>query len=88
MIDWGDGTAESAATIAPRTFAVSGTHTYATSAEGTQTGSIFFTGGNCTSGATDNFTAKVAAPPPQFTECPAVDQNTGCQYLIDSQQRH
>ncbi len=33
-------------------------------------------------GATDTFTANVAAPPAQFTECPAVFDNTGCQYLI------
>ncbi len=44
-----------------RTIAVSGTHTYAT--RGTYSGTIFFSGGNCTSGATDNFTANVSAPP-------------------------
>ena len=86
-IDWGDGTADSpadgeAVTIAARTFAVSGTHTYATSAEGSNTGTITFTGGNCSADEQDNFTANVAAPPPQFTECPAVFDDTGCQYLI------
>ena len=71
-----------AVTIAARTFAVSGTHTYATSAEGTNSGTITFSGGNCSADEQDNFTANVAAPPPQFTECPAVFDDTGCQYLI------
>lgn len=86
-IDWGDGTTGSpadgeAVTIAARTFAVSGTHTYATSAEGSNSGTITFSGGNCSADEQDNFTANVAAPPPQFTECPAVFDDTGCQYLI------
>src|SRR5580704_9670131 len=79
-IDWGDSTGTPAGTVDPRTFAISGTHTYAT--RGTDFGTIFFSGGNCTSGATDNFTANVSPPPPMFTECPPVDQNSGCQFLI------
>jgi hypothetical protein len=80
-IDWGDSTATSAGTINPRTFAVSGTHTYAT--KGTYFGTINLTGGNCASfGNVDSFTANVSAAPPMFTECPPVYQNNGCQFLI------
>ena len=86
-IDWGDDTTDSpadgqAVNIAPRTFAISGSHTYAVGAEGPNIGTITFTGGNCGSTSPDNFTANVAAPPPMFTECPPVDLNNGCQYLI------
>ncbi|MGA8722905.1 MAG: hypothetical protein WB557_33195, partial [Solirubrobacteraceae bacterium] len=50
---------------------------------GTNDGTVTLTGGGCRGTVTDNFTATVGPPPPQFTECPAVDQNTGCQYLIE-----
>ena len=81
MIDWGDGTADTTGTISASDV-ISGTHTYA--ATGTYEGSVTITGRNCNGGdgATDSFTANVAAPPPQFTECPAVFDDTGCQYLI------
>ncbi len=69
VIDWGDGTATTTGTISGNT--VSGTHTYATSAEGTNGGTITLTGGGCSGTVTDNFTANVAPPPPMFTECPA-----------------
>ena len=81
VIDWGDGTATTMGTISGN--AVSGTHTYATSAEGSNGGTITLTGGGCSGTVTDSFTANVAPPPPEFTECPAVDQDTGCQYLIE-----
>jgi hypothetical protein len=77
-IDWGDSSATSNGAISGNT--VSGTHTYAT--KGTYTGRITIAGPNCSGGATDFFTANVSAAPPQFTECPPVDQNNGCQFLI------
>ncbi len=58
---------------------VVGTHTYA--AAGTYSGSITFTGGGCTQPA-DTFTASVGATP-QFTQCPQVGADVGCQFLID-----
>ena len=79
-IDWGDNTGTPAGTVDPRTFAVSGTHTYA--AKGSFFGTIFFSGGNCTSGAEDFFTANVSQAPPLFTQCPPVFEDTGCQFLI------
>jgi hypothetical protein len=85
-IDWGDGTPMSPGTIAPRTFAISGTHTYAqpSSADGTgsDTGTITFTGGTCGSTSPDNFTANISRAPAMFTECPPVFEDTGCQFLI------
>ncbi len=47
-------------------------------AEGTYTGTITFTGGNCGSMRRhpDNFTANVAAPPPQFTRVPGGRRRT------------
>ncbi|MGO9888033.1 MAG: hypothetical protein ACLP0L_09025 [Solirubrobacteraceae bacterium] len=79
-ISWGDGTAASAATINPSTHAVSGTHTYAT--QGDYTGEVDFTNDACSADA-DLFTADVSAAPPMFTECPAVFEDNGCQYLIE-----
>ncbi len=76
-IDWGDGTATSAGTITRGS--VSGTHTYA--AKGSYFGSITLTGSSC-SGNVDSFTANVSAAPAMFTQCPPVDQNNGCQFLI------
>jgi hypothetical protein len=78
MIDWDDGTAPSAGTITRGS--ISGSHTYA--AKGSYFGSITIAGPSCSGGATDSFTANVAAPPPMFTQCPAVDENNGCQFLI------
>ncbi|HEY6477014.1 MAG TPA: hypothetical protein VI456_10560 [Polyangia bacterium] len=80
-IDWGDSTTDTTGTISSSDV-VSGTHTYAT--PGTYGGTVTITGRNCNtgSGATDSFTANVAAAPPMFTECPPVDEDTGCQFLI------
>jgi hypothetical protein len=77
-IDWGDSTGTSNGTISGNV--VSGTHTYAT--KGTYFGTVTVSGPNCSGGATDFFTANVSAAPPMFTQCPAVDANTGCQFLI------
>jgi hypothetical protein len=83
-IDWGDGTATSAGTITRGS--VSGSHTYAT--KGSFSGTVTLTGGSGAGacgpapGIDDSFTANVAAAPPMFTQCPAVDQNNGCQFLI------
>ncbi|MFZ0970772.1 MAG: PKD domain-containing protein, partial [Solirubrobacteraceae bacterium] len=83
-IDWGDGTPTS--TVTPSRNVVSGTHTYATA--GTYSGTVTLTGpagsGACglSPGTEDFFTANVSMAPPMFTQCPAVDANNGCQYLI------
>jgi hypothetical protein len=76
-INWGDSTTPTTGTISGN--AVSGTHTYA--AKGSYGGTVTFTGGSC-DGNEDFFTATVSAAPPQFTQCPAVYQNNGCQFLI------
>jgi hypothetical protein len=86
MIDWGDGTTATAGRISGTS--ISGTHTYAapTTSNGTTTypGTITITGPNCNSGsgASDSFTANVTHAPTMFPQCPAVFDNTGCQYLI------
>ncbi len=80
-IDWGDGTTSTAGSINGNV--VSGTHTYA--AAGSDFGTVHLTGGGCAnsgSGTDDFFTANVSAAPPMFTQCPAVYQNNGCQFLI------
>jgi hypothetical protein len=77
-IDWGDDTTDTAGTIST-SHVVSGTHTYA--AKGTYFGTVTFTGGAC-DGDEDSFTANVNAAPPMFTQCPPVDLNNGCQFLI------
>ncbi|MGN6867323.1 MAG: hypothetical protein ACTHMY_02850 [Solirubrobacteraceae bacterium] len=77
-ISWGDGSS-SAGTVDSTNNTVSGTHTYSSS--GTFSGTVTLTGTAC--GATpDTFTATVA-PAPQFTECPPVGADFGCQFLID-----
>jgi hypothetical protein len=80
-IQWGDGSS-SAGTYNSSTNSVSGTHTYASST--TFSGKVLLTGGTCTAGAvtTDTFTANVG-PAPQFTQCPPVGVDFGCQFLID-----
>jgi len=76
-IQWGDGTS-SQGTYDSTTNSVSGTHTYVSG--GTFNGMVSLSGGNCTAGAPtiDTFTANVA----QFTQCPPVYLNGGCQFLI------
>ena len=81
-IDWGDGT--SADTTSGRYNAsngsVSGTHTYA--AKGSFFGTVTIAGCfGSGSDATDSLTATVTAVP-QFTQCPPVNLNSGCQFLI------
>ena len=81
MIDWGDGTTPSAGSISGTSpFSVSGSHTYA--AANSYGGSITLSGGNCSVGSEDFFTADVSKAPPMFTQCPPVDANNGCQFLI------
>ncbi|MGO9902372.1 MAG: hypothetical protein ACLP0J_22400 [Solirubrobacteraceae bacterium] len=76
-INWGDGTS-SAGTYDPTNNDVTGTHTYTT--QGTLTGgSVSFSGG--TDCETDTLTANVG-PAPLFTQCPPVDADFGCQFLI------
>jgi hypothetical protein len=73
MINWGDNTS-SAGTYSAANNDVTGSHTYA--AAGSYTGSVVFTGGtNC---ETDTLVANVA----EFSQCPPVDENGGCQFLI------
>jgi len=76
-ISWGDGTSSSLGRYLSDS-EIMGTHTYATASS--YTGSITFTGGGCTE-APDSFTATVGATP-QFTECPQLGDDTGCQFLI------
>ena len=80
MIDWGDNTTDTQGSISGNV--VSGTHTYA--APGTYPGSVTISGSNCNdgTGATDSFTANVSMAPPMFKQCPPVDVNNGCQFLI------
>jgi hypothetical protein len=81
-IQWGDGTSNSVGTFDTPSNTVSGTHTYAST--GSFTGVVLLSGGTCAAGApTSNpFTATVGATP-QFTECPQVGADVGCQFLID-----
>jgi hypothetical protein len=78
-INWGDGTATSSGTVDATNNRVSGTHTYA--APGTFSGTVTLTGTSCGS-TPDTFTATVGAAP-QFTQCPPVGVDFGCQFLID-----
>jgi hypothetical protein len=78
-IDWGDTTPTSPGTIDPRSGAVSGSHLYTTA--GVFFGSVTFTGGSNCDGIVDDFTARVT-PPASFTQCPAVDRDSSCQFLI------
>jgi len=72
-INWGDGMS-SAGTYSSASDNVTGAHTYQSG--GTFTGSVVFTGGaGC---ETDTLVADVP-----FNECPPVDEDTGCQYLIE-----
>jgi hypothetical protein len=82
-VAWGDGS--TAATIRSLSDGeVLGTHTYASA--GTYNGTLTFTGGTSGSceGASspDTFTATVGGTP-QFTQCPQLGDDTGCQFLID-----
>ncbi len=75
-ISWGDGNS-SAGTYNLTNDDVTGSHTYAT--QGTFTGSVSFIGGvGC---EIDTLNANVAVAP-QFTQCPPVDADFGCQFLI------
>lgn len=79
-INWGDGTPPSQGTYLSDG-EVTGTHTYA--AAGSASGTIAFSGASdCTPGTPDGFTATIAATP-EFTQCPQVGADTGCQFLID-----
>jgi hypothetical protein len=72
-INWGDNSSSSGTYDAANND-VTGTHTYA--APGAYTGSVVFTGG--TDCETDTLVANVA----EFSQCPPVDENGGCQFLI------
>ena len=73
-INWGDGSS-STGTFDATNFTVTGTHTYA--AAGTYTGAVAL---DCAS-TPDSFTATVK-PAPLFKQCPPVDADFGCQFLI------
>jgi hypothetical protein len=78
-IHWGDGATSAGKYLSDGE--VTGTHTYASAT--TESGTIVFAGpSDCTTGSPDPFTATVGATP-QFTECPQVGIDTGCQFLID-----
>jgi hypothetical protein len=75
-INWGDGTAASQGHY-DTSDNVTGTHTY--TAGGTYSGTVTLTGTDCPgAGSPDTFTATVA----EFTECPPLDEDQGCQFLI------
>ncbi len=80
VISWGDNTGTSAGSVDPTTGNVTGTHTYAS--QGTYFGHVTLTGNGCDTQMTDDFTANVGAAP-QFTECPQIGADVGCQFLID-----
>jgi hypothetical protein len=75
-INWGDGSSSPGQYDTNGN--VTGTHTYGSG--GKYNGTVTLTGGTCPAGTSDTFTAVVA----QFTQCPAVYQNGGCQFLIVS----
>src|ERR1700759_360331 len=83
-IDWGDGPAGNP-DVTPGTYtagspdSVSGSHTYA--AKGTFT--VTITIPHC-AGADQqtDFQTATGLPPVTFPQCPPVDQNSGCQFLI------
>ena len=85
-IDWGDGPAGSP-DVTPGKYsagspdAVSGSHTYA--AKGTF--SVTITIPDCAgagAGPQTDFQTATVLPPVTFPQCPPVDQNSGCQFLI------
>ncbi len=76
-INWGDGSGTSLGRYLSDG-EVLGTHTYTTAR--TYNGTITFAGDDC-SGTPDAFTATVGAAP-EFTECPQLGDDTGCQFLI------
>jgi hypothetical protein len=83
MIDWGDQTPATPGTYTPANGAtpdsVSGSHTYA--AKGTFT--VTITVQQCAGGdQTTDFQTATVLPPVLFSQCPAVFENSGCQYLI------
>jgi hypothetical protein len=78
-IDWGDGTPPSPGSIDKTNGAIYGSHTYG--AAGTYNGTVTLTGGDCSAGTQDSLSATVG-PAPQFKQCPPVDNNGGCQFLI------
>jgi hypothetical protein len=80
VISWNQGSPATSTGSYNSAFGVVGTHTY--TAPGTYTGSIAFSGASDCTGTPDTFTANVGATP-QFTECPQVGVDVGCQFLID-----
>ena len=75
-IDWGDSTPQSVGTFSATT-GVSGTHTYAT--KGTFSITISYPNDSTCFG---DFATATVLPPVTFSQCPPVDQNSGCQFLI------
>jgi hypothetical protein len=89
-INWGDGTSSAGSISGPSggSFTVNGSHTYATSGSffisitGTDQSQQGGAGGQSKSTTYLYAQATVGKAPPQFTQCPAVDANTGCQFLV------
>jgi hypothetical protein len=77
-INWGDGSTSAGRYESDGQ--VVGTHKY--TAAGSFSGSITFTGASPCTRTPDTFTATVGSTP-QFTECPQVGVDLGCQFLID-----
>jgi hypothetical protein len=79
-ITWGQGSPATSTGSYNSLKEVVGSHTY--SAPGTYAGSIALSGATDCTGTPDAFTATVGAAP-QFTQCPQVGVDVGCQFLID-----
>jgi len=77
-INWGTGQGSSAGRVLSDGN-VMGTHTYPSA--GPIDGTVVLNGGDCSTNETDDLVATVGATP-QFTECPQVGDDTGCQFLI------
>ena len=90
-IDWGDGTtlAESeSVTIAPAPLPSAARTPTPPPPRALNTGTITFTGGNCTQRCHGQLHGERRAPPPEFTECPAVYQRHRLPVPDRGQQRH
>ena len=83
QIDWGDGTPPSTWAIDPSDVrACRGTHTYATPSKGRLCTARSRCGGNAPEHAQPTPSRRPLPPAPQFTQCPPVGVNSGCQFLI------
>ena len=79
-IDWGDGHRDLAGPTTRSSNVVSGTHTYATRAR--YTGTITLTGRQTAPADAGHRSRLTSRDASEFTQCPAVYLDTGCQFLI------